>query len=225
LLQADPELISARGFQDPSYPYTRLQNATLLHLTTGVPQRVRLPDNFVELAQQVLQAGANPDALTADSTTVMEMVFESSQIDWSERRSAYLDTLLDAGAGNGRALWNALMHRELEIAQRLVDRGAPLNLRFAAALNLVDVVDSFFVADDQLSDDAGALFRPDANARPTDKQLIDEALHFAAFTAAAKRSPTSLSAAPTSMPSSSASGSGIAKARHCTRPFPKIRLT
>ena len=43
--------------------------------------------------------------------------------------------------------------------------------------------------------------------------------------AAAKRSPTSLSAAPTSMPSSSASGSAIAKARHCTRPFPKIRLT
>jgi len=140
MLRENPELVRARS--------TRRHRATLLHYVSanGVEGgRQKTPENAVEVAKILLDAGAEVDAL-ADmydaKCTTMSMLVSSCHPSKAGLQAALAETLLDFGAGfDGpgsawqSALMTALAFGYLSTAEALARRGAPLN-RFAAVAGL-----------------------------------------------------------------------------------------
>jgi len=144
MLQLDPELVQARS--------TRKHHATLLHYiaANGVEGvRQKTPQNAVEVAKILLDAGAAVDAL-ADmydaKCTTMSMLVSSCHPANAGLQIVLAETLLDYGAaleGPGSnwqsALLAALQFGYLETAEALARRGAPCDkLPAAAGLGRLD---------------------------------------------------------------------------------------
>ena len=148
LLADYPKLAAARGYFDEYYEYSYFRGATLLHHVTGEPQRVPLPENAVGLAAILLAAGADPNAATLDSVTTAELAVAADQLEWAEIKEQLLSLLYERGAdpdrNNGKVLHDLLTSRQMELAKVLLDAGASVDLRFAAALNRTDLMAGFF---------------------------------------------------------------------------------
>jgi ankyrin repeat protein len=144
MLAETPDLVRARS--------TRRHHATLLHYVAanGVEgDRQRTPENAVEVATIVLDAGAEPDAL-ADmydhKCTTMSMLVSSSHPHAAGLQVALAEMLLDRGAGlNGpgsewqSAVMTALTFGYRDTADVLARRGGPpASLPEAAGLGRVD---------------------------------------------------------------------------------------
>ena len=144
LLAEYPELTAARGYFDKYYEYPYFRGATLLHHAAGEPQRVPLPENAVELAAALLSAGADPNATTYDSVAVLDLVISSAQLGWAGSKAEMVQLLAAEGAdlerNRGRVLWDALVEGDLELTRMLIAAGAPVDLRFAAGVNRVDLM-------------------------------------------------------------------------------------
>jgi hypothetical protein len=167
LLKGNPKLVRSRS--------TREHRSTLLHYVSanGVEDfRQKTPQNIVEIARVLLEAGADvnaeSDAYTGHSTALaltatswhpenagvqlplMELLLEyGAAIDRPEagRYSAGASVVLSAVVGclhNGRK----------EAAEFLAARGAHLDLEGAAGVGRLDVVQSFFNVDGSLKSDA-----------------------------------------------------------------------
>jgi ankyrin repeat protein len=146
LLQDHPELASARS--------ARRHHATLLHYVAanGVEDgRQKTPQNAVEIAKLLLEAGAEVDALAdmydAECTT-MSMLVSSSHPAEVGLQGALAEMLLDHGAAlDGRgskwqsALMTALTFGYLSTAETLARRGASVD-DIAAAAGLGRVEDA-----------------------------------------------------------------------------------
>ena len=188
LLAEDPELAMARGYFDEYYEYPYFRGATLLHHLAGEPQRVPLPENAVELAATLLSAGADPNAATYDSISVLDLFIESDQLEWAESKPAMIQLLVtngvDVNRNRGQILWDALRERDLDLARMLVAEGAAVDLRFAAGVNRVDLMAEFFDAEGQLKEGIGHLYHPDPDTVLTAEQIMVEALNFAAYSGA-----------------------------------------
>ena len=187
-LLADNEgLISARGYlheeSEPGY----FRSATLLHHLAGNPRRAELRQNVLELARILLRAGADVNAETADSTSVLGLVVGADQPRWLNVQTELIDLLLEAGAdgdqGEGRLLHGALCNRNGgEAARLLYGKGAGIDLRFAAALNLMDEIEAFFEADGTLKANAVSRYHPSPVAsQMSDREILNESLSYAAF--------------------------------------------
>ena len=185
LLAEYPELSMARGYFDKYYEYPDFRGATLLHHLAGEPQRVPLPENAVELAAALISAGADPNAATYDSISVLEMFIESDPLEWTESKPEMIRLLVtngvDVNRNRGQILWNALRERNLALARMLVAEGAAVDLRFAAAVNRVDLMAEFFDSDGQLKEGVSHLYHPDPDTVLTAEQIAVEALNFAAY--------------------------------------------
>ena len=185
LLAEHPELATACGYFDEYYEYPSFRGATLLHHLAGEPQRVPLPKNAVELAAALISAGADPNAATYDSISVLNMFIESAQLEWAESKPAMIQLLVtngvDVNRNRGQILWNALRERDLDLASMLVAEGAAVDLRFAAGVNRVDLMAEFFDAGGQLKEGVSHLYHPDPDAVLTAEQIMVEALNFAAY--------------------------------------------
>ena len=190
LLRETPELVSAHGFLDSTYEHRSLRGATLLHLVAGNTQRQRLPKNALDLAQVLLDAGVDANAMTADSATTIELLLRAQQPRWLGIDDQLLAQLIEAGADisrkNGYLLWMTLTNENAspERKQIFVDSGAPVDLRFAAGLNDVERMRGFFASDSSLTADAATAYRiappqPATLDTLTDQQIIDEAFSFA----------------------------------------------
>lgn len=144
MLRDDPELVRARS--------TRRHHATLLHYVAanGVEGgRQQTPENAVEVAKVLLEAGAEADAL-ADmydaKCTTMSMLVSSTHPARRGVQAELAETLLDYGAafeGPGSewqsAVLTALTFGFRDTAETLVRHGAPLtSLAAAAGLGRVD---------------------------------------------------------------------------------------
>jgi ankyrin repeat protein len=156
MLREDPELARARSI--------RRHHATLLHYVgaNGVEGgRQKTPQNAVEVAKTLLDAGAEVNAL-ADmydaKCTTMSMLVSSCHPAKAGLQAALAETLLDYGAaivGSGSrwqsALLTALAFGYLNTAEALADRGAPLdNVAEVAGLGrLEDTARLLPVADSQ----------------------------------------------------------------------------
>ena len=188
LLVKYPELVRARGYFDEYYEFPDFRGATLLHHLAGEPQRVPLSENAVALAAAVLAAGADPNAATYDSTTVLDLVIKSEQLDWAERKSEMVQLLVAAGVDlnrdRGRILWDALIEGDLELTRMLVVAGAAVDLRFAAGINRVDLMAEFFDATGTLKTGTSHLYHPNPDTVLTSEQILVEALNFAAYSGA-----------------------------------------
>jgi ankyrin repeat protein len=140
MLREHPELISARS--------TRSHHATLLHYiaANGVEGvRQKTPDNAVEVAKILLEAGAEVDAL-ADmydaKCTTLSMLVSSCHPATAGLRAVLAETLIDHGAvldwpdSQGQTpLLTALAFGYLPTAEALARRGALVdNLAAAAGL-------------------------------------------------------------------------------------------
>ena len=188
LLAEHPELTAAQGYPDEYYEYPYFRGATLLHHVAGEPQRVPLPANAVELAEVLLAAGADPNAATYDSVTVLELVVQSAQLDWAGAKAELVGLLVDSGGdldrNRSRILWQALIAENQALARLLIDAGAAVDLRFAAGANRVDLMAEFFDAEGQLKKGSGHLYHPDPDTVLTAEQILVEALNFAAYAGA-----------------------------------------
>ena len=148
LLREHPELIRARS--------TRRHQATLLHYVSanGIEgYRQKTPKNIVQIADILLQAGADVNAV-ADvygGSTTLALVATSLHPERAGAQDALLQLLLHHGAtldaANSAAglLVNAcLANGRVRAAEFLAQRGARLDLEGAAGLGRFDVVKSFF---------------------------------------------------------------------------------
>lgn len=186
MLAADPALVAARGYLDEYYGDGYFRGATLLHHVAGNPMRAKLPANILVIARLLLEAGSDPDALTLDSTSTLGLVISGAQPRWEGVKEELIELLLETGADpdrdRGEPLYAALTNaREPHIARLFYERGATVDLRFAAGLDLTEEMERFFTAGG-LAPDALSRYRPAADsARPTDQEILDEALAYAAY--------------------------------------------
>ncbi len=148
LLRENPELVRARSTRiTPHDP--PLHHATLLHYiaANGIEgYRQNTPKNAVEIAQTLLHAGAEVDALAdmyGGQYTTMSMLVSSCHPANAGVQVALVETLLDFGAAieeQGSPTWGsplrtALAFGYLQTAEALVRRGARVdNVATAAGL-------------------------------------------------------------------------------------------
>lgn len=138
---------------------TREHHATLLHYTSanGVEgYRQRTPGNIVEIAEFLLQAGAQIDAeadVYRGGCTTLGLAATSVHPETAGVQEALLQLLLDHGAqiekpnlaGNGTgAVVSCLANGRLPAAVFLASRGAHLDLEGAAGVGRLDAVKTFF---------------------------------------------------------------------------------
>ena len=160
LLRHDPDLIRARS--------TRQHHSMLLHYlgANGVEEyRQRTPKNAVQIAEMLLNAGAEADALAdmyGGGCTTLGLVATSIHPKAAGVLHELIDMLLAHGArldapgsGDATALVNGcLANGRADAAEYLAGRGAPLDLEGAAGVGRLDLVESFFNSDGSLKNTA-----------------------------------------------------------------------
>jgi len=167
LLAGNDGLIHARGYLHEDSQPEFFRQATLLHHVAGDPTRAELQKNVLELAGIMVRAGAD-------------------QPRWLNLKSELIELMLEAGAdsdqGNGRLMHTALTNRHNgEIARLFHAKGASIDMRFAAALNLMVEVEAFFEPDGSLRADAVSRYHPSPEAAQMDDQgILNECLNYAA---------------------------------------------
>jgi ankyrin repeat protein len=141
-LRKNPDLVRARSI--------RKHRATLLHYVAanGVEDyRQKSPKNAAAVAEMLLRAGAEVDALAdmyGGRATTMNMLVSSTPPAEAVVQVALLETLLDFGAaleGSESPLMTALAFGHLPAAEALVRRGAKVD-KIAAAAGLGRVADA-----------------------------------------------------------------------------------
>lgn len=135
-LEDHPELVHQKAvFEGGNY----FSEPTLIEFIAENPMRQhKLPDNIVEIARVILDAGAKDNQKSLDETA---MLVASGQISREHGAQIPLINLLcDYGADPGAGMHSALAHFEIAAAKQLLKRGAPLDLSTAAALGWMDDV-------------------------------------------------------------------------------------
>jgi hypothetical protein len=111
------------------------RNPTLLEFVAENPVRHgTLPDNIVEVAKVILDAGVEPSAL---NETLM-LVSTGSVPRECGKQLPLIDLLCDHGADPNRAVHATALHGELEALHALIGRGARIDLPVAAALGRLE---------------------------------------------------------------------------------------
>ena len=156
LLRADPLLARAAGELDPPYGY--FTGATLLHHVAANPYRVPLPANIVEVARLLLDAGADPNALTLSPRgggTTMGLILTSAHCSEVGAAAPLMDLLLARGATldvrSPEALRDSITNYGFQAAEKLIQLGATMDVLAAAALGRVDVLRGLFDAEGRLT--------------------------------------------------------------------------
>jgi hypothetical protein len=157
LLRAHPELVHARS--------VRPHHATLLNYVgaNGVEGfRQKTPKNAVRIAELLLEAGAEVDAVgdMYRGTTTLGLVATSVHPVETGVQADLIDLLVNAGASlaravapdytEGRVVNACLANGRGEGAQLVAAHGAELDLEGAAGIGCLDVVKSFFDEDGRL---------------------------------------------------------------------------
>ena len=151
LLDADPDLVRRRSTRVTHFD-PPVHGAMLLHYlaANGVEgYRQRSPANAAAVAEVLLNAGADPDALASlysGQCTTMALLVSSTPPARAGVQVALVETLIDHGATvttHGAGEWvspveTALVFGKQDAAQALVRRGAPVET-VAAAAGLGDI--------------------------------------------------------------------------------------
>jgi hypothetical protein len=158
LIDEDPGLIGERS--------TREHHCTLLHYVGAngfEDYRQKSPKNAVEIAELLLQRGAEVDAVTSGKMgtgTTLGLVATSVHTHRAGVQIPLLELLLNYGAsvdglpGKWNPLLAALHNDRPEAAEFLAQKGATLDLEGAAGVGFLDVVKSFFNDDGSLRSNA-----------------------------------------------------------------------
>ena len=154
LLRHHPALVESSGFDDAEEG-TYFHGASLLHYVSGNPTDHPVPKNACEIASALLRAGADPNSMTdVGNNTPLCLVASGRAAREAGVQIALLETLIEGGAkvdaSEGLAMYAALIHGETEAAAALHAHGARLDLRFAAGLGKIDLMQSFLAEDGTL---------------------------------------------------------------------------
>jgi ankyrin repeat protein len=150
LLAEHPGLVRERSMRE--------HHSTLLHYVSanGVENfRQKTPKNIVEITNLLLDAGAEVDAESDEyggGCTALGLVATSVHPEKAGVQITLLETLLDRGAslhlragGNNHSIVHGcIANGQPAAAKFLADRGAPLDMESAAALDRLDVLESHF---------------------------------------------------------------------------------
>jgi len=153
LLREDPSLANAHS--------TREHGATLLHYVSanGVESyRQKTPQNIVQIATLLLQAGADVNAESVaygGRSTTLGLTATSYHPEAAGVQLALLDLLLEYGAtidaaDGGSAVNGCLRNGRGQAADFLAGRGARLDLEGAAGVGRLDLVKTFLNANGRL---------------------------------------------------------------------------
>jgi hypothetical protein len=150
LVAAEPSLVRARSA-------FKHQATLLLHVAANGIEHTRQwqsPKNAAEIAQILLEAGAEPDATCecyGGEWTTMDLLVTSGHPAGAGVQADVVETLVRGGANpngprdDGSPLWCALTYWYTPAVDRLVTCGARLdNLVFAAAAGDLAAVESYF---------------------------------------------------------------------------------
>jgi ankyrin repeat protein len=153
LLRDNPELVRARS--------TREHRSTLLHYVSanGIEDfRQKTPKNIVEIANLLLEAGADvnagSDAYGGPSAT-LGLTSTSCHPEEARVQIPLMELLIDRGAiidrpDGGSAVVDSLHNGRGEAAELFAKHGARLDLEGAAGVGRLDIVRSFFNEDGSL---------------------------------------------------------------------------
>lgn len=143
----DAEVLGYRCFAGEWYESGYFAGAMLLHHVAGNPIRCPLPGNVVEITRLLLDRGADPQARCgADrKSSLAGLLLTSKQASDAGVAVPLLELLLEAGVSIdldtpgvlSGPLWNVARGT----AEALVRRGTPMDLRHAAALGRLEVLE------------------------------------------------------------------------------------
>lgn len=165
LLREDPSLVRTRSSRVTHFD-PPVHGAMLLHYlaANGVEgYRQRSPKNAAEIAEILIEAGADPDALChayGGDCTTMALLVSSTPPAVVGSQVPVLKVLIDSGAAvtpTGQGSWTspvitALVFGMKAAAETLVDRGAPIDT-LAAAAGLGRIADVRRLLRDATADD------------------------------------------------------------------------
>ena len=160
LIKKQPELIHAKFdmFED------RFPGSTLLHQIAGNPSHDPLPSNIVDITKFLLAAGSEVDARSGDGSTTLCQVVSSSNVTMVGAATQLVDLLVKAGADihidDGRIMWLAAHHGEVDALKAVYKHGGLLDLGFACALGELEMVKCYFNGHGQLVEDSPRQYRP-----------------------------------------------------------------
>jgi hypothetical protein len=139
-LKQHPKLATQHvSFEGDNY----FRNPTLLEFVAENPVRHgKLPQNIVEVAKVILDAGATK--ATLDETLML--VATGTVPRQCRQQLPLIDLLCDCGADAGSALKAAALHGELEAVNALLGRGAQIDLPVAAALGRTEEARRLFTS-------------------------------------------------------------------------------
>lgn len=125
-------------FADDNY----FSEPTLLQFVAENPIRHNtLPANIVEVTRSLLEWGASQNRHSVDMT--LSLVCSGNVARIQGVQTQLIDVLCDFGADPTGGMMPALSHGELEAAEKLIERGAKLNLVSAAAIGKAELVQQF----------------------------------------------------------------------------------
>ena len=188
LLEAHPTIVEVGGALDFRYGEEGyFSGATLLHCLAGHPTPHNpLPDNALEVMKMLLDAGTDPNVVLGKGGTMLGLIC------WRAAREKgvlidMIDMLVEYGAdpnaGFDRgSLENALWHGETDAGHALLRHGSKYDLRIAAGLGRIDLIEEFMEADGRLKDGAYALAPPMGEGCKrdlSDQEVLTDALSMA----------------------------------------------
>jgi Ankyrin repeats (3 copies) len=163
----DADVLRYRCFTGEWYESGYFAGAMLLHHVAGNPIRCPLPGNVLEITRLLLDRGADPNAECGEPGNnwgTAGLVLTSKQASDAAVALPLLEMLIDAGArvnlDSPDVLTGPIWNVARGTAEALVRRGTPMDLRHAAALGRLDVLEELL-------------------ARDPDVALVEEALIFA----------------------------------------------
>ncbi len=198
IIDAKPDLIKVRN-ESKEEPYAGyFHGATLLHHVAFNPHRDRqIPANIVEIAEYLLQSGADPNAICGggptqprtDHGTVIGLIISGSQPINTGLAQPLVETLVKYGAEveygeSGVNLFGALYHtvenkRQKEAAEILYNLGHDIDMVFAAGLGLLHSVKGYIHPDGYLKVGADRYFsqhRRDDDQTASDLDILQDCL-------------------------------------------------
>ena len=133
-LRQHPKLVHQRiVFEGTNY----FHNPTLLQFIAENPVRHGvLPENIVEVAKVILDAGADSEKSELNETLML--VATGSVARECRQQIPLIDLLCDRGADPDSAIAVTAVLGEMEAVHALIERGAHITLSIASALGLVD---------------------------------------------------------------------------------------
>ena len=139
LLAEHPQLIHQHATGNKAYDQGYFKSPTLLHFVAANPNFTGevLPQNCLELASVILDAGAKVDARCGDEGkgTTLGLVVSSRLLHLNGLQKDMIKLLVDYGANPNRAVDAALAHPDRSILKALVAAGAKQTLPVMAGLN------------------------------------------------------------------------------------------